>query len=308
MKRIRADLRELQVDPSDQYFALPLEENIFEWHFVILGQAGTDFEGGIYHGRIMLPSEYPFKPPNFMLLTPNGRFELRKKICLSISGYHPEHWQPAWGIRLILEALISFFPTPGEGAVGSCDYPKAEREKLARQSIEWTKKDQTWGNEEVWEWSRAVANRSMEERRKAGKNLKYNDTVANMKLQGATQKAEHGSSSSTAPTSSGAVQPSSNQPTKDNYVAETSSESGNLVEKQRMHQPEVRPEEEAGAKIGEPDTTTITNAPANNAVPQSSRKSELDSALRGLCFLVGLAIFVLVVRKFLRSKEQGGEL
>ena len=86
------DLRELQVDPSDQYYALPLEvlspvsyqlpplffphhrespakENIFEWHFVILGQAGTDFEGGIYHGRIMLPSEYPFKPPNFMLLT-----------------------------------------------------------------------------------------------------------------------------------------------------------------------------------------------------------------------------------------------
>ena len=52
---------------------------------------GTAFEGGIYHGRILLPVEYPFKPPNFMLLTPNGRFETLTKICLSITSYHAEH-------------------------------------------------------------------------------------------------------------------------------------------------------------------------------------------------------------------------
>ena len=40
-----------------------LEENIFEWHFAIGGQVGSEFEGGIYHGRILLPPEYPFKPP-----------------------------------------------------------------------------------------------------------------------------------------------------------------------------------------------------------------------------------------------------
>lgn len=27
---------------------------------------------------------------------PNGRFEVGKKICLSISGHHPETWQPSW--------------------------------------------------------------------------------------------------------------------------------------------------------------------------------------------------------------------
>lgn len=26
----------------------------------------------------------------------NGRFEVGKKICLSISGHHPETWQPSW--------------------------------------------------------------------------------------------------------------------------------------------------------------------------------------------------------------------
>lgn len=74
-----------------------MQSNMFDWHFTLRGPRDTEFEGGVYHGRILLPSDYPFKPPNIMLLTPNGRFEVRKKICLSISAYHPEEWQPAWG-------------------------------------------------------------------------------------------------------------------------------------------------------------------------------------------------------------------
>ena len=31
-----------------------------------------------------------------LFLQPNGRFELNKKICLSISAYHPEYWRPSW--------------------------------------------------------------------------------------------------------------------------------------------------------------------------------------------------------------------
>ncbi|OQS02930.1 ubiquitin-conjugating enzyme E2 [Thraustotheca clavata] len=138
IKRIRADVREMMTDPSDQYYAAPLENNMFDWHFTIRGPRDTEFEGGIFHGRILLPSEYPFKPPNIILLTPNGRFEVKKKICLSISAYHPEHWQPAWGVRLILEALISFMPTKGEGAIGALDFTAEERKKLAQESVHWT--------------------------------------------------------------------------------------------------------------------------------------------------------------------------
>lgn len=90
------------------YIAAPVEDNLFLWHFTVRGPADTDFAGGIYHGRISLPPEYPFKPPSIMLLTPNGRFETNKKICLSLTAHHPEHWQPAWGIRTILEALVAF--------------------------------------------------------------------------------------------------------------------------------------------------------------------------------------------------------
>ncbi|CAH8645129.1 unnamed protein product [Schistosoma rodhaini] len=74
------------------------------------------------------------KPPNIVLLTPNGRFEVHRKICLSISGYHPESWRPSWSIRTTLLALIGFMPTCGVGAIGSLNQPKEERQLLARKS------------------------------------------------------------------------------------------------------------------------------------------------------------------------------
>lgn len=124
----------MQSNPSEDFMSLPLEENIFEWQFAIRGPCDTEFEGGIYHGRIQLPAEYPFKPPSFMLLTPNGRFETQTKICLSISNHHPEHWQPSWSVRTALVALIAFMPTNPNGALGSLDYKKEERRTLAVKS------------------------------------------------------------------------------------------------------------------------------------------------------------------------------
>lgn len=110
---------------------------MFEWHFTVRGPTDSPFEDGFYHGRIILPTEYPMKPPSIILLTPNGRFEVNKKICLSISGHHPESWQPSWSIRTALLAIIGFMPTQGLGAIGSLDYTEDERRKLARQSRSW---------------------------------------------------------------------------------------------------------------------------------------------------------------------------
>jgi ubiquitin-conjugating enzyme E2 J1 len=137
IKRILQEFREFQKDPHPNIIAAPLEDNVFDWHFTIRGASGTDFEGGRYHGRIILPSEYPFKPPDLMMLTPSGRFQTQTKICLSISGFHPNNWQPSWSVRTMLIALIAFFPTPPAGAIGSLDYPSKERQRLAKLSGDW---------------------------------------------------------------------------------------------------------------------------------------------------------------------------
>jgi len=137
VKRILREIKEMEKEKSSLYYAKPMEDDIFEWHFTIRGPKESEFEGGIYHGRILLPPDYPFKPPNFVLLTPNGRFEVQKKICLTISAHHPEYWQPSWSIRTVLVALIGFMPTKGEGAIGSVEFTPEERKELVRKSINW---------------------------------------------------------------------------------------------------------------------------------------------------------------------------
>ncbi|CAG9864408.1 unnamed protein product [Phyllotreta striolata] len=136
VKRLMREAIEL-ANPTEEYYACPLEDNLFEWHFTVRGPPGSDFENGYYHGRILLPSQYPMQPPNIILLTPNGRFEVNKKICLSISGHHPESWQPSWSIRTALLALIAFMPTPAAGTIGSLDYTPEERQILAKKSKNW---------------------------------------------------------------------------------------------------------------------------------------------------------------------------
>jgi len=137
VKRLMKEAAELSTPTSD-YQAAPLEENLFEWHFTVRGPGDTDFQGGVYHGRILVPADYPMKPPDIIVLTPNGRFEVGKKICLSISGHHPETWQPSWSIRTALLAIIGFMPSPAKGTIGSLDYTPEERRTLARRSQSWS--------------------------------------------------------------------------------------------------------------------------------------------------------------------------
>ncbi|OAD61526.1 Ubiquitin-conjugating enzyme E2 J1 [Eufriesea mexicana] len=120
VKRLMREAQELH-EATEEYCASPLEDNLFEWHFTVQGPPSTDFEGGVYHGRILLPPEYPMKPPNIIF----------------ISGYHPETWQPSWSIRTALLALIAFMPTPGNRTIGSLDHSTEERQKLAKKSLSW---------------------------------------------------------------------------------------------------------------------------------------------------------------------------
>lgn len=86
MKRLKIEYKGLLREPLELISAKPLEENFLEWHFVLRGPPNTEYEAGIYHGVLLIPPEYPMKPPGVKILTPSGRFLVDEKICLSISG------------------------------------------------------------------------------------------------------------------------------------------------------------------------------------------------------------------------------
>lgn len=107
-KRLRQDYLRLQRDPVPYVEATPLPSNILEWHYVVKGPEDTPYYGGYYHGKLIFPKDYPFKPPRIIMLTPNGRFQTNTRLCLSISDFHPDSWNPAWSVATILTGLLSF--------------------------------------------------------------------------------------------------------------------------------------------------------------------------------------------------------
>ncbi|KAL3111164.1 hypothetical protein niasHT_018038 [Heterodera trifolii] len=136
VKRLLKEAAELR-HANEMFCARPMEDNLFEWHFSVCGPPDSPYAGVVYHGRIVLPADYPMKPPNLILMTPNGRFETNKKICLSISGYHPETWLPSWSIRTALLAFVGFMPTHSAGALGGLECSREERRRLAIKSLDW---------------------------------------------------------------------------------------------------------------------------------------------------------------------------
>ena len=82
-RRLQTEFKQLQKTPSDMFHAYPLPENLLNWHFTIKGVPGSLYEGGLYHGEVLIPEEYPMKGPDIIFHTPNGRFETHKPICLS---------------------------------------------------------------------------------------------------------------------------------------------------------------------------------------------------------------------------------
>lgn len=135
-----AELSDLSPSPSPHFCAHPVSDsNLFDWHFTLAGPpAPSPYAGGIYHGRIVLPPTYPLRPPSFRFLTPSGRFETNREICLSISGHHEETWQPAWGIRTALMAIRTFMDGDPKGQLGGLDAPEDVRKMWAEKSRTWS--------------------------------------------------------------------------------------------------------------------------------------------------------------------------
>lgn len=137
--RLRKELVKLQKDPPPGVIAEPDESNILKWHYAIKGPSDTGFEGGIYVGKLVFPNEYPMKPPGIMMLTPSGRFKCNMRLCLSMSDYHPESWNPMWSVATIIQGVQSFMASD-ELTTGGIQSPVTEHKRLAAESMDYNKK------------------------------------------------------------------------------------------------------------------------------------------------------------------------
>jgi len=135
-KRLSKEFVAMQKEPPPFVWATPDEKNILNWHYIIRGPPDSPYAGGEYHGVLLFPSDYPFKPPGIKMFTPSGRFQPDKKICFSMSDFHPGTWNPAWSVATILTGLLSFM-LADEMTTGSVTSTTREKSVLAARSHAW---------------------------------------------------------------------------------------------------------------------------------------------------------------------------
>ena len=99
----------LAKEPLHYTTAYPDKENPLIWHCLIIGQKGTPYYGGQYIYKVHHSPKYPAEPPDYYFLTPSGRYEIDKKICLTNSSYHKGEWSSTWNIKTILISFYSIF-------------------------------------------------------------------------------------------------------------------------------------------------------------------------------------------------------
>ena len=138
-KRIQNEFKMLQKDPLESIDISPDDNDIRTWYFLIRGPDDSDYKNGWYIGKLVLSENYPVTPVDFYMLTPNGRFDIEKKICLTISSYHQDQWSSIWSIQKILGAFLSVMTSDYDTGISHIKRSSAERKQLAEASMEYNK-------------------------------------------------------------------------------------------------------------------------------------------------------------------------
>ncbi|CEG01989.1 Ubiquitin-conjugating enzyme, E2 [Ostreococcus tauri] len=116
------------------------EKDLLEWFILLQGAPDSPYEGGWYVMRIKFKHDYPFKAPAVSMITPNGRFAENQSVCMSMTEWHQESWNPAWSASCIVTGFISFMTTD-EQTSGGVRTTDAEKRRLAAASLEWNAKN-----------------------------------------------------------------------------------------------------------------------------------------------------------------------
>ena len=137
-RRLIGEKKMLDKNKENYYQVIQDDKNDLVFYFLFRCCDETScYNGGYYIGKIEIPPDYPMKPGDFYMLTPSGRFEINKKICLTNSGYHSSEWRPIWNLQNMVIGMISIFMDDSTHGISHIKQSSEERRLFAMQSIDY---------------------------------------------------------------------------------------------------------------------------------------------------------------------------
>ncbi|KAH9391016.1 Ubiquitin-conjugating enzyme E2 D4 [Tyrophagus putrescentiae] len=142
-KRIEKDLAKFKADQAAQamYHIEPEnEDDIFQLKGYVFGPPDTPYQGGVFHLKMTVPNDYPFRPPVCKMTTKVWHPNIGEagSICLdTLSG----KWTAAMSIRTAMMSIQALLSTPNSdsGLNGTVTYlMNKDREAYQKTATFWT--------------------------------------------------------------------------------------------------------------------------------------------------------------------------
>lgn len=134
-RRIIKELEDIARDPIPHVrVACDKSKDNLDWYCLITSLCEEHLIGGEYILHIKLSPRYPFEPPDFFFLTPNGRFKTQTKLCFSNSSHHKETWSPIWNLRTIIMGFLSIFLDKESKGIGHLENSREVIKDFASKS------------------------------------------------------------------------------------------------------------------------------------------------------------------------------
>ena len=142
LKRLQKELLDISKDTPANCSAGLLSNDLFIWQATIIGPTETPYEGGIFHLKIVFPTDYPFKAPSvsFTTLIYHPNINDNGSICLDILK---DQWSPVLTVSKLLLSICSLLnePNPNDPLMPSiANLYKTNREQFNANAREHTLK------------------------------------------------------------------------------------------------------------------------------------------------------------------------
>ncbi len=139
-KVLAAQYRNKGVKDPHEYVQYHITDDPYLWYVKVRNITGPQGElaSGEYLFEVKAPEDITAKPPKFTALTPNGIYDIKQPVCISIGEYHADQWQSTLGMPGFCNELANgmmSYPDLKHGiAILQHQTSVSEKRRLAQES------------------------------------------------------------------------------------------------------------------------------------------------------------------------------